>query len=109
WSWWQEGSVHRATWPVGSLDAGGGATGVGAVLDDVSWALGQIRSAKSAAGKSMRWPVSGATVIAAPERLARIRLGADDLREAGTVASLVFEAAEGAEDSVVVELAESAS
>jgi valyl-tRNA synthetase len=110
WSWWQEGSVHRATWPVGSLDAGGGASGDGAVLDDISWALGQIRSAKSGAGKSMRWPVTRATVIAPPERITRIRSGADDLREAGTVASLVFEpAVAGTEDSVVVELAAAAS
>ena len=53
WSWWQEGSIHRSAWPSSE-----GAGGSGAVLDDVSWALGQIRSAKSASSRSMRWPAT---------------------------------------------------
>ncbi|MDQ6613867.1 MAG: valine--tRNA ligase [Actinomycetota bacterium] len=99
WSWWQEGSVHRAAWAAGG--------GEGAVLDDVAWVLGQIRSAKSGSSKSMRWPVARATVVAGADRLARMARAADDLKEAGTIAELVLQerAADG-EDSVEVELAE---
>jgi valyl-tRNA synthetase len=122
WSWWQEGSVHRAPWPAvgpgaasGSASGAAGSAGAGAgdgagdatVLDDVAWALGQIRSAKSGASRSMRWPVLRAVVIASTDRLARIALAADDLKEAGTVADLVLQATpEGAEDSVSVELSD---
>jgi valyl-tRNA synthetase len=118
WSWWQEGSVHQAPWPAlgeasGGLGAGLGpglglGLGDGAVLDDVSWALGQIRSAKSAASRSMRWPVDRATVGARPDRLARIAQGADDLKEAGTINELILEEQTGeGDDSVQVGLADS--
>ncbi len=121
WSWWQQGSLHRAAWPAvgevggpgrsgsgGSSGAGPGTgDGDGAVFDDVSWALGQVRSAKSAASRSMRWPVARAAVSASAERLARIAQGADDLKEAGTISELVFEERVGdGDDSVEVDLAE---
>jgi valyl-tRNA synthetase len=114
WSWWQEGSVHRAPWPSGAsgaaLAAGAefvGAGGDGRVVEDVAWALGQVRSAKSAASRSMRWPVARATVRAGAERLARIAQAADDLREAGAISELVLEDAGEGDDAVDVELAES--
>ncbi len=68
WSWWHEGSVHRAPWPMAAEIEGGAGADDGTVLDDVSWVLGQIRSAKSGASKSMRWPVVRATVYAGPDR-----------------------------------------
>jgi valyl-tRNA synthetase len=111
WSWWQEGSVHRAPWPSAAGVAGvaGAGGGDAAVLDDVAWVLGQIRSAKSGASKSMRWPVSRAVVAASPDRLARIAQAAGDLKEAGTVADLVLQPApDGSEDSVSVELSATA-
>ena len=111
WSWWQEGSIHRAPWPAikGSTAAfdPSAVLDSGAVLDDVMWALGQVRSAKSGASKSMRWGVDRATVFARPDRLARIAAGADDLKEAGAIADLVLTpAAEGADDSVEIALAD---
>ena len=132
WSWWQEGSVHGSGWPraadllaageggsggegdAGSGGLGGGQLGGGqlggggdpALLDDVGWVLGRIRSAKSGAKVSMRAPVERVTVVATAERLGRISQAADDLKEAGTVADLVLvESAEGAEDTVDVALA----
>jgi valyl-tRNA synthetase len=81
-----------------------------AVLDDATWVVGQIRSAKSAASRSMRWPVARATVLATPERLARITQAADDLKEAGTIAELVLsERPDGTEDAVDVDLAAEAT
>jgi valyl-tRNA synthetase len=110
WSWWQEGSVHRAAWPA-LADAGaagaGSAGGDAAVLDDVAWVLGQIRSAKSGSNRSMRWPVVRAAVLAGPDRLARIAQAADDLKQAGAVADLVLQTtSDGEEDSVSVELSD---
>ncbi|HEX3426235.1 MAG TPA: valine--tRNA ligase [Acidimicrobiales bacterium] len=108
WSWWREGSVHRAAWPSSSEVPASGDSG-GDLLDDVTWALGQIRSAKSAARRSMRWPVTRVMVTASEERLAHLAACADDLREAGTVAELeLVTAAPGVADSVDVELAEAA-
>jgi len=112
WSWWQPGSVHRAPWPAASELLAG--PGDGAVLDDVAWVLGQVRSAKSAAGRSMRWPVGRVVVTASAERVARIASAADDLKQAGSVTELVLQpvdagAEAGAGASVEVELAAEAS
>ena len=89
WSWWHEGSVHRAPWPSPpELD---GAAGDGAVLDTVAEVLGAVRKAKSEAGVSMRAPVAEVRVSGPAERLAAVRAGLDDLRAAGNVAEVVLE------------------
>ena len=116
WSWWQEGSVHRASWPdAGELVAavaggGGGGDGVGeaareaVALDVTADVLREVRKAKSQAQVKMRAPVGRVTVHDTPERLAALELGADDLREAGSIA--LIETEEADELSVEVELAE---
>ncbi|HEY2302333.1 MAG TPA: class I tRNA ligase family protein, partial [Acidimicrobiales bacterium] len=90
--------------------SGGGAgegNGSGELFELSAWVLGRIRSAKTEHKRSMRAPVDRAIVRVAAERVGELGLAADDLREAGTVAELVIEAApEGAEASVVVELAD---
>jgi len=109
WSWWQEGSVHRAAWPVVAElgPAAEGGAGDAGVLDAAAWVLGRIRSAKSDRKLSMRAPVAAVTVTAPAEVLARLEQAAGDLREAGTVADLRLEPApDGAEPAVVVDLAD---
>ncbi|MBO0776867.1 MAG: class I tRNA ligase family protein, partial [Actinobacteria bacterium] len=85
WSWWQEGSVHRAAWPEpGDVRAGAGAGGTGAgagsagadgpgagggdaaMLAAASAAIAAIRGAKSAARVSMRAPVRALVVTGQP-------------------------------------------
>jgi valyl-tRNA synthetase len=88
WSWWQEGSVHRAAWP--SSDELAGATGDAAVVADVAAALSGVRKAKSEAKASMRADVERATVTAPAEQIARVREAAGDLAAAGRVADLVL-------------------
>jgi len=103
WSWWQEGSIHRTSWPHASeLTGAADAT----PLVTASEVLGQIRKAKSEAKLSMRAPVTRVVVTDTPERIAALREAADDVREAGSVAQLDF--VEGDELAVSVELAETA-
>jgi valyl-tRNA synthetase len=84
WSWWQEGSVHRAPWPVTGELPGGGAPAVLAATSDV---LRQVRRAKSAAKVSMRAEVEHAAIRGASTR----DLAETDLRAAGRIADLRLE------------------
>ncbi|WP_370894148.1 valine--tRNA ligase [Janibacter sp. GXQ6167] len=81
WSWWQEGSVHRATWPVlAEVSVEGGDP---AVLDAVGSALGQVRKAKSDAKVGMRSEITAATLTAPAATIERVKIGEGDLRAAG--------------------------
>ncbi|MDP8936823.1 MAG: valine--tRNA ligase [Actinomycetota bacterium] len=102
WSWWREGSVHRAPWPVADelQQPAGGDTLVLEVAGDV---LGEVRKAKSAARVSMRADVRLAVVRDTPARLAALAAAAGDVRVAGSITELTAEEAE--EFSVKVELA----
>ena len=104
WSWWKEGSVHRAAWPDG--DELRGPAGDGAdplVLDVAAAVLGEVRKAKTVAQVSMRADVARAVVRDTPARLAALGAVVDDVRDAGRITDLVLE--EGSGLSVEVELA----
>jgi len=104
WSWWQSGSVHRRAWPkVEELGPAADLSTEGpSVLTAVSEVLAQVRKAKSEASRSMRAAVERLSVTDTAERLALVRLGADDLRDAGAVSELALTQGEPA---VTVELA----
>ena len=89
WSWWQEGSVHRAEWPDADR-CRPAADGDPGVLADASVVLAGIRGAKSEAKTSMRTEVAAATVTGPAEALDRVRLAAADLRATGRVADLTL-------------------
>jgi valyl-tRNA synthetase len=110
WSWWQEGSIHRAPWPdVEELgrernqdpDACGEEATALEVTADV---LREVRKAKSQARRPMRAPVTRVVVHDTPERLAALALGEDDLLAAGTIELL--ERVPDGELSVEVELSD---
>jgi valyl-tRNA synthetase len=103
WSWWQDGSVHRAAWPT-AAETGGYAGGDTAVLPLVGVALSQVRGAKSAAQASMRADVRRAVVRGPAADVERIELAAADLAAAGRISELTFESAERADVAVEVEL-----
>ncbi|HEY0517545.1 MAG TPA: valine--tRNA ligase [Solirubrobacteraceae bacterium] len=114
WSWWQEGSVHRAAWPEPSElssemqgeDAAGESARAGGealALELAADVLREVRKAKSQAKRPMRAPVERVVVHDRPQRLAALELAADDLVEAGSIA--VLERAESEEFGVEVELA----
>ncbi len=97
WSWWRDGSVHRAAWPAAERGPGDPA-----VLTVASEVLRQVRKAKSAAKLSMRAEVSRLTVSGPEAGL--VRLAQDDLCGAGNVEEFVL--ADGPELSVEVTLEE---
>jgi valyl-tRNA synthetase len=85
WSWWQEGTIHRASWPdPARLRAVAGAVDL-RLLDAASDAIGAVRGAKSAARLSMRAPVRQLVVSAGEDDLARIRAVLGDVQAAGKV------------------------
>jgi valyl-tRNA synthetase len=90
WSWWRQGSVHRASWPtVDELPAGGDP----AVLTTTAEALRQIRKAKSQAKVSMR--ASVAQTVITGGNVARLGRAESDLRAAGGIAELVLRETDG--------------
>ncbi len=93
WSWWLEGSVHRAAWPSVAELADG--TGDAAVVADVAAVLSGIRKAKSEAKVSMRSDVASVVVTGDAAALARVERAAGDLAAAGRVADLRFAPSDG--------------
>jgi valyl-tRNA synthetase len=85
WSWWKEGSVHRATWPTpGELTSS-----IGAVTDDdrQKWSyarevLGEVRKRRSEGKQPLKVPIVRAVIADTPERLAHLDAVEADLRAA---------------------------
>jgi valyl-tRNA synthetase len=105
WSWWNDGSIHLASWPTtGEIPAGGDA----APFETASWMLKEFRGAKSQAKRSLKAEVERAVVRDTPDRLAALARVERDVREAGNVATLeTSPLADGETPSVEVVFAES--
>jgi len=107
WSWWREGSIHRAAWPSPAevLSVCGGKEdphGVEA-LEFAAAVLGAIRKKKSEEQRPLKTPVSR-VVVRAPEALLAFLPDVDaDLRAAGLIAAIETARAEAL--AVHVELA----
>ncbi|MDH3743828.1 MAG: valine--tRNA ligase [Acidobacteriota bacterium] len=91
WSWWQEGSIHRAAWPepdearalAGDSDEG--------VLEAAAAVLAEVRKAKTEAKVSLRVEVEEAVVRDTAPRLEALRAALDDLVAAGRVRKVELE------------------
>jgi valyl-tRNA synthetase len=85
WSWWHDGSVHRAAWPepVELPDWGDAA-----LLETASAALSGIRGLKNAHGLSVGAPLDRATVRVPRAELDRMRAVHGDVAAAGRVGEL---------------------
>jgi len=106
WSWWQEGFIHCAPWPLAAPLRELSREGSPLVLETASAVLGEVRKAKTVAKASLRSEVRRLRVRDTPARLSALRLAEHDLKAAATALSLETE--EGTPFSVEVELAESA-
>lgn len=84
WSWWHEGSVHRASWPT-SADIAAAGDGDPALLSAVGDALAGVRRAKSEAKVGMRAEVASIVLAGPSEWADRVRLAEADLRAAGRI------------------------
>ncbi len=92
WSWWREGSIHKASWPTadevlavcGSTED---ARGVEA-LEFAAGVLGAIRKKKSEEQRPLKTPVARATVRAPQSMLALLPDVDADLRAAGLIQQL---------------------
>jgi valyl-tRNA synthetase len=106
WSWWQEGSIHRAAWPV-AADLGSAAAADSTVIDAVAAALTGIRGAKSQAKVKMRTPLARVEITGPEPMVEAARRAEDDLRAVGSVVGdLVFSAdPKATEISVSAEIA----
>jgi valyl-tRNA synthetase len=101
WSWWREGSIHRAPWPTPEeLVAAEGADPE--VYDVTATVLTAVRKQKALSKVSLRVPCERVVVRDSAERLAKLAVAENDLREAGNIMDLVTVQAE--EPSVEVAL-----
>ncbi|HWJ10557.1 MAG TPA: valine--tRNA ligase [Nocardioides sp.] len=107
WSWWQDGSVHRAAWPT-VTELGSAAASDGTAIDAVAAALAGIRGAKSQAKVNMKTPLARVE-ISGPEKAVRdAESAAADLVAAGKITGdLVFTVdADATELTIAAEIAE---
>jgi valyl-tRNA synthetase len=106
WSWWRDGSVHRAPWPTAAeLEAHiGGADSEGAVaLERAALVLGEVRKAKSEGKRPLSTPVTRLVVHDTAVNLAALRTSLVDVESAGYIQST--ELVEGDAFSATVVLA----
>ena len=92
WSWWQTGSIHRATWPTRSELLGGTATieATEDLLDAVCNVLAVIRRTKTEAKVSQRAEVEHVLVSATDTQVSLLQLGLVDLLNAGVAQKIEF-------------------
>jgi valyl-tRNA synthetase len=109
WSWWREGSIHRAAWPsdkaiverIGAEDdRAAGALEFGALV------LSEVRKRKSEAQKPLKTPVVRASVRDTAERIGLLDAVRADVTAAGYIQQI--EVRESPEFGVDVELASEA-
>ena len=95
WSWFRDGSIHRAPWPTVTdvLGAGTGAdeaSAGSAVLSAASAALAGVRKAKSDAKMGMRAEVASMVMAGPDDILDLVRAAESDVRAAGRISSMTY-------------------
>ena len=106
WSWWQTGSIHRASWPT-QADLLGGTTAVEStedLLDAVCNVLAVIRRTKTEAKVSQRAEVEHVLVSATETQISLLQFGLVDLLNAGVAQKIEFSLQESEHISTTVRL-----
>ncbi|NDL58717.1 valine--tRNA ligase [Phytoactinopolyspora mesophila] len=99
WSWWHDGSVHRATWPDPAELPDWGEAGL---LETAGAALSGIRTLKNAKQLSVGAPLERATVCVPEAEFGRLRAIHGDLAAAGRIKELDVVAEPGLEEISVL-------
>jgi valyl-tRNA synthetase len=109
WSWWHDGSIHRAEWPLvahgAAQTAQESSSSDGLVYEVAAAVLSEVRKVKSTQKRSLATPVVRAVVSDTPERLAALDAANADVREAGKIRELVTMTVADGAGGVAVELA----
>jgi valyl-tRNA synthetase len=107
WSWWREGSIHRAAWPAAdeltSLIAGHAPPDAAADQATYQWAtdvLFEVRKQRSEAKQPLKVPISKVTIKAEAAAAALMPIVEADLRAALRVQA--FETSVGEPRQIVV-------
>ena len=92
WSWWQSGSIHRATWPTTAEVLEGFNAAPDAVdgLDAICLVLGAVRRTKTEAKVSQRAEVSKLVITADSHTVSILQSNLLDLRNAGSLQEIDF-------------------
>ena len=107
WSWWQEGSVHRSSWPDADELRELAGEGDPLVAEVAAGVLGEVRKAKTEAKRSLKTAVDRVVVTDTAARLAALGTAVLDVHDAGIIGEVdLAELADGAEPSVEVILAD---
>lgn len=92
WSWWQDGSIHRAAWPTSEAvlaEIGGGEDETcEQALTLAAEVVGELRKRKSEQKRPLRTAVRRAHVADTAARLVLLALVAEDVRAAGLIETL---------------------
>ena len=89
WSWWQEGSIHKAKWPTPSELADSDEDSA-ALLPALSQVLSDVRRAKTEAQSSMKAQVAELEITANQGLLAQLKSCEADLVAAAHVAGVII-------------------
>ena len=88
WSWWHEGSIHRATWPtVSELGDAPQASGAYRLASEI---VSDIRREKTTAKVSQRATVSELTISDAADVIELAKLVESDIADAGSVTATIY-------------------
>jgi len=103
WSWWREGSVHRAPWPQAAplRDASGDASF--ATVTHAGAALAALRKVKSEAKVSMRTEILAVRLAVPAAQLTDVETALDDVRAAGRATGTLELVAGDAEQPVALD------
>jgi len=99
WSWWREGSIHRASWP--STNEFEGLVADSAILEITSQVLSAVRRVKSDAKVSMRAEVESVSVTTDDPGVEHLRQGESDLRAAARAERVDYSIGEFSVESIL--------
>jgi valyl-tRNA synthetase len=100
WSWWQDGSVHKAAWPQLEEIRSVAIDGDRAAYEWATTVLFEVRKQRSEAKQPLKVPITKVTITAEPEAVALMREVEADLKSALRVQT--FETTAGEPRAILV-------